>query len=155
MSDYPENEKMSAVKDESQAIGEFVEFGGYTLCKWREPGNNGLPQYVWNTGREKDRPPTWDDYLANRAFENPDYESWGGAFEAVGEPIQSVLARYFEIDLDKIEAEKRAMPDAMRAANAPAKTPAEIAQEARIAEMQAGNENALEHLREAEKHGIA
>lgn len=32
MGDYPEHEKLEAVKDQSQAIGEFLDTSGYTLC---------------------------------------------------------------------------------------------------------------------------
>jgi hypothetical protein len=111
---YPEHEKLRAVSEDSQAIGEFLDYGGYTLCKFREAGNNGEPRYLWIEGYEKDREPTWDDYVSNRAEDNPDYESWGSGFEAVGGSINDILADYFEIDTAKIEAEKRAMIDKLR-----------------------------------------
>jgi hypothetical protein len=31
---YPEHEKLDAVKEQSQAIGEFLDLGPYTLCEW-------------------------------------------------------------------------------------------------------------------------
>ncbi len=34
MSDYPEHDKLRHVKDESQAIGEFLDFGGYVLGEY-------------------------------------------------------------------------------------------------------------------------
>lgn len=71
MREYPEHEKLAAVKDAAQAIGEFLEFGGYTLCRWE---------------------PDMGDYPV-----------------PVGLPITRVLADYFDIDLSKIEQEKRAM----------------------------------------------
>lgn len=74
---YPEHAKLAAVKDHSQAIGEFIEFCGYTLCEYDE----GEPQW---------RP--------------------------VQRSIERLLADYFDIDLDVIEAEKRAMLEALRAA---------------------------------------
>jgi hypothetical protein len=78
MSDYPEHDKLEAVKDQSQAIGEFLENGRWTLCEWDD-----------RTGR----------------------------FWSIRGDVNRVLAEYFEIDLDKLEAEKRQMLDAMRAAN--------------------------------------
>jgi len=35
MGDYPEHEKMAAIAEQSQAIGEFLDTGGYTLCEFR------------------------------------------------------------------------------------------------------------------------
>ena len=32
MSNYPEHDKVIAIKDRSQIIGEFLEFGEYVLC---------------------------------------------------------------------------------------------------------------------------
>jgi hypothetical protein len=32
---YPEHEKLLAVNDQSQAIGEFLDYCGYTLCEAR------------------------------------------------------------------------------------------------------------------------
>ncbi len=77
MSEYPEHEKMQAVKAESQAQGEFLDWlanvKGLTLCRLSdEPG--------------------YHDRLV------PAYET-----------IERLLAEYHDIDLDAIEAEKRAM----------------------------------------------
>lgn len=88
MNEYPEHDKMKAVAEKSQAIGEFLEFGPGQLCEWN------------------------DDL---------------GEFLPISGGITKLLATYFEIDLDKIEAEKRAMLDTMRAAQtaldaSPAKT---------------------------------
>lgn len=61
MSEYPEHDKLSAIKNESQAQGELLE------------------------------------WLADRGWTNMPMS------------IQNVLAEYHEIDLKKIETEKRAM----------------------------------------------
>ncbi|MDA4133857.1 MAG: hypothetical protein OK454_12150 [Thaumarchaeota archaeon] len=74
---YPEHEKLKGVQEESQAIGEFLDLGPYTLC-----------------------------------------EHYTIHWIPVRKSIPEILADYFEIDLKKIEAEKRAMLDEMRAANA-------------------------------------
>lgn len=89
---YPEHEKLRAVADESQAIGEFLETAGYTLCELRtftEPLDD-----AGNTYETRPR------------------------LAPIAKGIQQILADYFEIDLAKIEAEKRAMLDALRAMNA-------------------------------------
>jgi hypothetical protein len=33
---YPEHDKLAAVADQSQAIGEFLDLGRWTLCELRE-----------------------------------------------------------------------------------------------------------------------
>jgi hypothetical protein len=117
MSDYPEHDKLSAIQDESQLIGEFIETGGYILARYREAGDNGQPPYVWHPRRRKAEAPTMSDYIDGLAMRNPDYESWGESLAPVGLPITQILADYFKIDLRKIEDEKRAMLDQLRAAN--------------------------------------
>lgn len=90
---YPEHTKLRAVADESQAIGEFIESSGYVLCELRtfiEP---------------------IDDEPGGRTFETEP------RLVLVGKPIQQILADYFEIDLDKIEFEKRAILDTLREMN--------------------------------------
>lgn len=113
---YPEHDRLMAVKAESQAIGEFIEHAGYTLCTHREAGSNGEPEYLWKEGHGDgvDEPPNMHDFLRDRAVENPAWDAWGSGYVAVGKPINAILADYFDIDLDKIEAEKRAMLDALR-----------------------------------------
>jgi hypothetical protein len=124
VSDYPEHDKLSAVKDASQAIGEFIEFSGYTLCQWREAGDNGEPQYRWTDAALQRRPergerrPRAGDYFSGLAVDNPAHDSWGSGWEAVGRPVTQILADYFEVDLAKIECEKRAMLDSLRALHA-------------------------------------
>lgn len=38
MTDFPEHEKLSAISDESQAIGAFLDTCDYVLCEWGEDG---------------------------------------------------------------------------------------------------------------------
>lgn len=82
---YPEHEKLKLVKDQSQAIGEFIEWlkheKGIHLAMWYEDKNVG-------------------EYL--------DY-----AIYRVGS-IQKLLGEYFEIDQDKLESEKRQILDEWR-----------------------------------------
>lgn len=79
---YPEHQKLIAVKDESQTVGEFIEWlgeQGIYLCS--------IPPYYQST------------------------------YVPVSEGIVNMLARFFEIDLDKIEQEKRAILEELRAMN--------------------------------------
>ena len=58
MAEYPEHDKMLAVKDESQPIGEFIEWlysTGYTIAKysdidddncWGWPDDRGIEQWL-------------------------------------------------------------------------------------------------------------
>lgn len=80
---YPEHEKMKPIAEQSQAIGEFLDWmsgKGFHLLKWHE----------------------FDD----------------GTHDYITAPsVVKLLAEFFDIDLDKIEREKRAMLDYMRGAN--------------------------------------
>jgi len=88
MSDTSELDKMHAVKDRSQAIGEFLDWleqDGIMLCKWHE--------------------------------RNDEDESDYSGYMNVHESIEKMLARYFEIDLNKVEEEKRKILDELRKQN--------------------------------------
>lgn len=78
MSDYPEHEKLKAVKDRSQACGEFLE--------WLAQQEYWLAEYD-------------DDYID---------------LHPIRIPITRLLARFFEIDEEKLEAEKLQMLEAIR-----------------------------------------
>lgn len=83
MSKYPEHDKLHAIKDQSQAIGEFLDFflptQGIVLME---------------------KQPRYDDYVPIRRS------------------IHSLLAAFFGIDQDKIDAEKEAMLEEIRESNA-------------------------------------
>lgn len=76
---YPEHDKMAAVKGEAQAIGAFLDSTKYQLGAW-----------------DKDSERFWPIHLT----------------------IEQVLAEHFNIDLNLIEQEKRAMLEEIRAMNA-------------------------------------
>jgi hypothetical protein len=82
MSEYPEHDKLHAVKDQSQAIGSFLD--------WLQ--NERKPRTVLAIHE-------WDEWVPTN------------------ERIEALLAEYFEIDLKKLEEEKRAMLDELRKAN--------------------------------------
>jgi hypothetical protein len=80
---------MEAIMNESQRIGEFVDWlqeKGIYLCEYRSYTDSSIVEL-------------------DRTRKN----------------IQDLLAEFFGIDLDKIEAEKRAMLDEIRKANEVAK----------------------------------
>lgn len=83
MSKYPEHDKLHAIKDQSQVIGEFLDLflpsKGIVLME-----------------RFRDR---YEDYVPTRRS------------------IPSLLAEFFGIDQDKLDAEKKAMLEEMRKNN--------------------------------------
>jgi len=127
---YPEHEKLSKVQDQSQAIGEFLEWLETTksarLLTWHESETDEVCTGDLVLGCE-------DGYKtrAGRKF------TIGGARDGVGVPCdvcrgtgkvtchekgyvpvgsaRDLLAEFFEIDQDKLEQEKRAMLDSLRA----------------------------------------
>lgn len=83
MTDYPECEKLSAVRDKSDLLSSFLDFmrdEGITLAKWSE---NGI---------DEDRA---GPFL---------YSVCGGDNEK-----NELLAKFFGIDMKKVEAERRAL----------------------------------------------
>jgi hypothetical protein len=87
MKDYPEHDKLSAVKDKSQAIGEFLEWLDYeknyricSLCENDDPWRSEEYVPIFTTN-------------------------------------EKLLAEFFCIDLNKLEQEKRKMLDELRAQN--------------------------------------
>lgn len=108
MTTYPEHEKLQAVKKESQAIGEFLE--------WYGSNEEGGVRAVW---RRKEPCPECDGeggwkgrngWIACHKCAGSGQIPRGAArLIPDGRTIEQVLAAYFEIDLDKIHAEKEAM----------------------------------------------
>lgn len=93
MSEYPEHDKLEKIHDQSQEIGEFVE--------WLLSGNSGY-------------------FICTQC----DSESLFGPIKTylpTSINIQEVLAKYYEIDLIKLEKEKREMLDELRKKNKGAK----------------------------------
>lgn len=115
MTEYPEHEKLQAIKDESQAIGEFIEDGPYTLCEWKNSPD--VPRWI-DSRTGTDKTPHHRDVspFATHSVANPDWFDEG--YYPIHKSINQILADHFDIDLDKIEREKRAMLDELRKANA-------------------------------------
>lgn len=87
MSDYPEHDKLAAVKDETQAAGEFIE--------WL----NGQGIFLAKTYMFTKDDQVTDDPAQER------YERTG----VVAKSLITLLAEWSGIDQNKIEAEKRQM----------------------------------------------
>ena len=121
MSNYPEHDKLSKISDESQLVGEFIDWlqdKGYTICKFQEAGTNGEPYRIPATEEDIDALEfRWerDDARAGGIL-NPAYESWGDHFFPIHRGIQSWLAEFFGIDQEKLEDEKRQMLERLRQA---------------------------------------
>ena len=105
MSTYPEHEKLKKVQDKSQACGEFLEwlFGekGYHLGEYHEHTDD-----CWLPG---------DNQTAARRMCGMGVQTLYPA--ALN--VRKLLAEFFEIDEEKLEAEKRAMLDELRAGASP------------------------------------
>lgn len=127
MSDYPEHEKMTAVQEQSQAVGEFLEW----LQTPTEHGGKGVSLHTWEEWEEDDtclecagtgkvgsvrrnsegaRLQDCPNCDGTRLVSRP-REGW----MPVGGSANKLLAEFFGIDLNKIEDEKRAMLDQIRA----------------------------------------
>jgi len=93
MTATPEHEKLHKVQEKSQAIGEFLEWlqgeKKYTIC-----------QYVDTIGEV-------DEEGYSRQFPVKGYVT-------IMERTERLLAEYFDINLDVLELEKRAMLDELR-----------------------------------------
>ncbi len=132
MSDYPECEKMSAVHEQSQAIGEFLtwlEGQGVIMAKYdveveecrncghEDAHNERVPDAVYFGQRacsfEDDE--TGECCVCDHAdFGNPNH------LFPYYQHTEATLAQFFNIDLDVVETEKRAMLETMREQSCPA-----------------------------------
>ena len=137
MSKYPEHEKLEQVKEQSQACGEFLDWllseKRFQVCEFVGGHDNGEERYLtdgetksgqplyihawqttWRDGKEVPMTsPNIDPHLRKP---NPSFFYTPEGFYPVRQNIESLLAEYFGIDRDKLEAEKREMLSALRAA---------------------------------------
>jgi heme oxygenase len=94
MSEHPELDKLAAVKDETQAAGEFIEWlgtQGIFLAKVYRYDRNG--EYTEDLSK-----------------------AHGEQTLPVHETLLTLLARWKDIDQAKVDREQRAMLDKLRAA---------------------------------------
>jgi hypothetical protein len=95
---YPEHDKLQAVKDKSQAIGAFLEWlgeQGLELCRMHKHTD------ICFTEDDEDQ-------------EEPTCGLSAGQYVTDHQTIEHRLAAYFDIDLNKLEDEKREMLKALR-----------------------------------------
>ncbi|KKL98187.1 hypothetical protein LCGC14_1826900 [marine sediment metagenome] len=115
MTEYPEIEKMRAIQEKSQAIGEFLDWLGSEEAYSDIAGPTGISLMVFQPVPKKW--PKGDDGFTI-PLEQFDDELWASfepdeitRSEYRAYPpmlnIEKLLAKFFEIDLVKVEAEKR------------------------------------------------
>lgn len=102
MTEYPEHEKLKEVQEKSQSIGEFLE--------WILHSKKVHSERFRHDALEIESPVVLAIY-------RPVLDSDPRLIEYSFGGIEKLLSEYFEIDLVKIEAEKRQMLDEMRAMN--------------------------------------
>jgi hypothetical protein len=105
MTEYPECEKMLSVQEKSQAIGEFLEWlqsGEADNTKFKRVIFLGARRIVseHNDGKPMEDE---DDWYVSDHFVDPIHYN-----------IEELLAKFFGIDLAKVEEEKRAMLEEAR-----------------------------------------
>lgn len=103
MADYPEHDKLLAIQDQSQAIGEFVDwlsFKGIWLMHY--PLRNALCDECED-----------DEELREYCIEHHWLRTRNEAF-AIDTPIERLLAEFFQIDYEALMDEKDAMLRALR-----------------------------------------
>ena len=96
--DCPECEKLSAVHEESQKLGLFLDWlfsTNGTLCQFRDA-------VMYDE----------DGEITSRWSENVCSDPEG--FYPNGKSIEKILAEYFEIDLNKVEKERSALLEYIR-----------------------------------------
>jgi hypothetical protein len=91
----PETDKMLAVKDNSQAVGEFIE--------WLGRNKMVIARYA---SKEDEWADEGEERVATGVKE--------GDLLPVYTSIEKMLAKYFKIDLDKVEKEKRQILEDLR-----------------------------------------
>ena len=99
---YPEHDKLRAVAPYSQKVGEFLDWlseQGVALCRRHDHTEDCEP----------------DEYAGGAYRERYTCGYLEGEWVPDAEGTIDRLARFFEIDLQKIEDERRAMLDAIRA----------------------------------------
>jgi hypothetical protein len=102
----PECDKMLATQEESQKLGEFLDWlqsKGYQICVWQE-GITDATRIAQAFA------------IANGSAEliDEEEESPERGFVPINKNIEKLLAEYFNIDLDKVEKEKQAILKELR-----------------------------------------
>jgi len=105
---YPECEKLAAVADKSQAIGDFLgwlQSGEADNTRFKRPVSLaavGIVAEHWHKGQQ------------TLLEEDECHLDGEGELSYWHYSTEKLLAKYFEIDLDKVEFERRAMLEELR-----------------------------------------
>ncbi len=100
----PELDRLGAVKDKSQAIGEFIDWlTSEKKVHLGSPHEHGPTCRGWDEGRDRYAPRGEDRC-----------ECSTGEFIPLNTSIEKLLAEFFEIDLKKVEKERQAILDHIR-----------------------------------------
>lgn len=121
---YPEHEKLRSISDQSQAIGEFLEWlqgeQGVRLIKPADFEDRQICQAAGCYSGKRTRIRRGE----RQEFDCPQCDGSGFVDVIVHDrnapfrfSIPGLLAEFFGIDEGRLEAEKRAMLDALRSAN--------------------------------------
>lgn len=112
--EYPECEKMKAASEDSQVIGEFLEWlgqQGIQLCKYQKEdvyhfeSEEAESQYNELSRIEQS---AW-------RYNNPSkFGTTYQGYNLVNINTEKLLAQYFKIDLNKVEQEKRQIINSLR-----------------------------------------
>lgn len=121
VSKFPEHEKLADVKGKSQAIGEFLEWTqeqGWLLAQRHEHSEHCPCDDSWHDTKKQLSEAYADSYCKSCGGSRGSRRNLCGYGDndlaPVGETVTRLLARYFEIDEDLLEAEKRAMLEELR-----------------------------------------
>lgn len=140
MSDFPEHDRMTAITDQSQQLGSFLEWlrmSGIVLARWEHTkpcdaadgpvvDYDHLPEesgQKWRceggrmVGHPESNKPGVIGSVCKKCDGTGSVERIEPRLTPTGQRIEQVLADYFGIDLDKIEDEKRSMLAQIRAAS--------------------------------------
>jgi hypothetical protein len=98
MNEYPECEKMAAIREKSQAIGEFLEWlnsGEADGSRFERPVFLGAYRIVTETSRGE--------------LEEDEYYVSDVCIDPFPYTTEALLAKFFNVDLNKVEKERQAM----------------------------------------------
>lgn len=111
---YPEHAKMRAIKDRAQVVGDFIEwiqseyntdFAVWKTSSWICDIHGEIAE---NRVGRKELCPDCPADAYRKVFWRPE------GYYPIRKSTEQLLAEFFDIDLHKIEAEKRAMLDTIR-----------------------------------------
>lgn len=117
MSQYPEHDKLHVIVDKSQTIGQFVDWlheeQNIHFARWETRSTCRHCDGFGTVGPDDE-----ECWKCDGTGYTPGSEGDYNRLIPVTTNIQVLLASYFGIDLNKLEAEKEAMLETQRALNA-------------------------------------